>query len=55
MIARNKDEVQTKWGANVSLQKAMGILLSLEFVTKQGTSIQNEFEQPNEENDSEKS
>ena len=35
-------------GANLSLQKAMDISLSLESVIKQAAVIQNEFEQLNE-------
>ena len=35
-------------GANLSLQKAIDISLSLDSVIKQGAVIQNEFKQPNE-------
>ena len=47
----NHDRTQQRLlseGANLSLQKAMDISLSLESAIKQAASIQNEFKQPNE-------
>ena len=50
MCGINHDRTQQRFlseGANLSLQKAMDISLSLESAIKQAAAMQNEFKQPN--------